>query len=115
MFVFDKRFLWAAIAFGLAACDTTLGTQSAQAVARSAVNSTIEQQFPGVPITPITDCIIENASGSEIFEIAQDGADGAIGDETLSLILQISARPDTVQCFVEDAGPAVAVQLATML
>ena len=99
----------------LAACDTSLGTDATQSVAKSVVNSAIESQLPGVPVAPVTDCVIESASGSEIIDIAADGADGNVSDETLILIAEISTRPDTVQCFVTDAGPAVATQIGLAL
>lgn len=99
----------------IAACDTSIGTDATQSVAKSVVNSTVESRAPGVPVQPVTDCIIESASGSEIISIAQDGVDGKIADETVGLIIDISARPETVTCFIEDAGPTVATQIARMI
>lgn len=91
----------------LAACDTPVGTEVARASARAVVNDIVEQRYPGVPITPVTDCIINNATGSEIVTIAQDAIGGQPSPETVSLVIEIAARRDTITCFVEDAGPAV--------
>ena len=91
----------------LAACDTPIGTEVARASARSVVNDVVESRFPGVPITPVTDCIINNATGSEIVSIAQDAVVGQPSPETVQLVLQIATRPDTVTCFVEEAGPTI--------
>ncbi len=103
-------YLWA-----LAACDTALGTNTTQSLAKSVVNNAIESRVPGVPVAPVTDCVIESASGSEIVDIANDGADGKVSEETVLLIAQISLRPQTVECFVNDAGPTVATQIALAL
>ncbi len=69
-------YLWA-----LAACDTALGTNTTQSLAKSVVNNAIESRVPGVPVAPVTDCVIESASGSEIVDIANDGADGKVSEE----------------------------------
>jgi hypothetical protein len=55
----------------------------------------------------VTDCIIDNASGSEIVSIAADAVAGQPSPETVSLVIEIAGRPDTVRCFVESAGPQI--------
>ena len=87
----------------LAACDTPVGTE----VARAVVTDVVETRFPGVPITPVTDCIINNATGSEIISIATDAVAGQPSPETVTLVIEIAARPDTITCFVEEAGPTI--------
>ena len=91
----------------LAACDTPVGTQVARESARSVVNDVVETRFPGVPIRPVTDCVIDNASGSEIVSIAADAVARRPSPETVQLIFEIARRPDTITCFVEEAGPLV--------
>ncbi len=91
----------------LSACDTPIGTEVARSTARSVVNDVVETRFPGVPVTPVTDCIIDNASGSEIVSIAADAVAGQPSPETVSLVIEIAGRPDTVRCFVESAGPQI--------
>ena len=94
-------------ALALGACDTPIGTEVARSTARSVVTDVVEQRFPGAPITPVTDCIIDNASGSEILSIASDAVLGQPSPETIGLVIDIAGRPDTVRCFVESAGPLV--------
>lgn len=98
-------------ALGLAACDTPIGTEVARASARSVVNDVVESRFPGVPLTPVTDCIINNATGSEIVSIAQDAVLGSPSQETVELVIRIASRRDTITCFVEEAGPTVLPQI----
>ena len=91
----------------LTACDTPIGTEVARSTARSVVNDIVETRFPGAPVTPVTDCIIDNATGSEIVTIASDAVLGNPSPETVGLVIDIAGRPDTVTCFVERAGPLV--------
>lgn len=71
--------------------------QLAREQARQYVNAEVQNRFPGVDATPITNCVIDNASAQEIITIAGGIAlgntDAASG--TVSTILQ---RPATLQC-----------------
>ena len=91
----------------LAACDTPIGTQVARESARVVVNDVVDSRFPGVPVTPVTDCIIDNATGSEIVSIAADAVRQQPSPETVRLIVDIARRPDTITCFIEEAGPVI--------
>lgn len=91
----------------LSACDTPIGTEVARSTARSVVNDVVETRFPGVPVTPVTDCIIDNATGSEIISIASDAVAGRPSPKTVNLVIDIARRPDTVRCFIESAGPQI--------
>ena len=44
--------------------------QLARQQARQFVNAEVQQRFPGVDATPITNCVIDNASAQEIITIA---------------------------------------------
>ncbi|MEM7491331.1 MAG: hypothetical protein AAF390_19630, partial [Pseudomonadota bacterium] len=44
----------------LAACNTPIATQVTRDAARSAINPVVARQFPGVPLEPATNCIIDN-------------------------------------------------------
>ena len=90
----------------LAACDTPVGTEIARASAKAVVNDVVETRFPGAPIEPVTDCIIDNASGSEITELAGDAVTG-VDDGTIALVLEIAFRPDTISCFTDNAIPLI--------
>ena len=87
------------VAAGLAACTTV--QQAADDVARGqakrAVDAAVAAQFPGLDATPVTDCVIENASAQEILQIAGASTTGASGEVT-QMMLQITRRPETVAC-----------------
>ncbi|MEM1066734.1 MAG: hypothetical protein AAF771_15055 [Pseudomonadota bacterium] len=100
-----------AAAMAVSACSTPIGTEVARASARAVVNDVVEARFPGVPITPVTDCVINNATGDEIVSIAGDAIRQQPSPETVQLVIEIASRPDTVRCFVEEAGPAVLPQI----
>jgi uncharacterized membrane protein YebE (DUF533 family) len=69
--------------------------------AKSAVNGVVQSQFPGVNAAPVTDCIIDNASRAEIFQVARSSVTGA-DPETAQLVLQIAQRPETVKCILNN-------------
>ncbi|AXI47756.1 hypothetical protein C1J03_18140 [Sulfitobacter sp. SK012] len=68
--------------------------------AKGVVAETLAIQFPAVPkemISPFTDCIIDNASSSEIGEFTKDTVVGT-DEKTAALIRDILSRPETVEC-----------------
>lgn len=71
--------------------------QLAREQARQFVNAEVAQRFPGVNVTPISNCVINNASAQEILTIAGGTAfgDTATASTTVGTILQ---RPETLQC-----------------
>lgn len=83
----------------LAACTTV--QQAADDVARGqakrAVDGVVAQQFPGVKVTPITDCIIANATSPEILQIAGSATTGAHA-EVVQQVSKITQRPATLAC-----------------
>jgi len=90
----------------LAACNTAIGTEVSRSAAKSVVNSVVSERFPGAPLEPTTDCIIDNASGDEIVTLATSAA--TRDDQTATrLVLDIVQRPDTVQCVLSNGLPAL--------
>lgn len=91
------------VSVGLSAC--TLG-QSAEEVARaqakSVVNTVVAQRMPGVNAAPVTDCVIDNATMSEIYTISK-GAVVGVTEETVTTVLSIARRPDTVGCITRNS------------
>jgi hypothetical protein len=90
----------AAAAIALSGCMQDLGPTGdtlARDAAKGVVNGVVQTRFPGVNAAPLTDCIIDNASPSEIFQIGQAALLGTT-QATTSLILEIASRPDTVRC-----------------
>lgn len=71
--------------------------QFAREQARQFVNAEISQRFPGVDATPITNCVIDNASAQEIVTI---GGGIALGNTQAasSTVSEILQRPATLQC-----------------
>ncbi|WP_375264294.1 succinate dehydrogenase [Planktotalea sp.] len=69
----------------------------ARNTAKGVVNGVVAQRFPGVNAAPVTDCVIDNASRFEIFDIAKAGATG-VTPETVETVTTIASRPETVQC-----------------
>ena len=99
----------------LAACDTAIGTEITRDMAKSVVNDVVTARAPGVPIEPVSDCIIDNASGSEIIQIGSDAVTGTASADTVNTVIAIAGREGTITCFIEDAGPIVVGQLALAL
>lgn len=74
----------------------------ARVVARQAVNSAVAAQLPGVDATPVTDCIIDNASLEELLTLARIAAMGSTGvTEVWPVVQTIGKRPATLECFSE--------------
>ena len=74
-----------------------VGDTFARDAAKGVVNNVVQTRFPGVNAAPLTDCIIDNATGSEIVQIAEAALVGA-NQATTNLVVQIASRPDTVRC-----------------
>jgi len=96
----------------LASCDTPMGTDLARTQAKSTVNKVVEKRAPGVDATPVTDCIIDNATGSEIVKIAADGVTGTVSADTTNLVIEIARRQGTIECLVNNVGPLVVARVA---
>jgi len=98
------------ILISLAAVCAISGCSVAQDIAQTTVrnetkaviNAQVAQSFPGVNAAPITDCIVDSASTSEILTIGQAAVTGMTPSVT-NLILTIAQRPDTVSCIAENS------------
>ncbi|MEM9846152.1 MAG: hypothetical protein AAF965_15230, partial [Pseudomonadota bacterium] len=55
----------------LAVSGCSVADTVAQEQAKTVVNSVVESQFPGVSVAPVTDCVIDAASASEIVSVAR--------------------------------------------
>ncbi|GFE63287.1 succinate dehydrogenase [Litoreibacter roseus] len=86
----------------LAGCEPDgLADQLARDQAREAVRPVLAQRFPGVPLEPASDCVIDNASAAEILQLARASVTG-LGPEDSQLVVEIATRPETVQCLLKD-------------
>ncbi|WP_224825368.1 hypothetical protein [Cognatishimia sp. MH4019] len=90
----------------LVGCDTGIGDSVARETARSVVKPIVAQYLPGPGGEAITDCVIDNASGAEILQLARAAATGP-DDSTVQVVLDISRRPDTINCISRDGLSAV--------
>ena len=89
----------------LSACMQDIGATGdvlARDAAKGVVNGVVQSRFPGVNAAPYTDCIIDNASGSEIFTIAEAALTGTT-QATTNLVVDIAGRPETVQCALSNS------------
>ncbi|UWQ21675.1 hypothetical protein [Jannaschia sp. W003] len=98
--------LAAAAALLLAGCNTPLGTEVARTAAKSAVNAEVQRRFPGAPVQPVTDCVIDNATGAEIIEVAAGAASGTDA-RTAEIVGTVLARPDTIRCVLAEGLPTL--------
>ena len=100
------RFLAMGMALILAACTTQQQDELTRDAAKRAVRPVIESRFPGIPLEPATDCIIDNASSSELLSLAADAVTGPTAS-TVEIVGNIAQRPDTIRCLAEDGLPAL--------
>ncbi len=91
------------VALGLASCGPgSIGEQTVKGRAKYVVNSVVEEKMPGIDASPVTDCIIDAASGEEIIELAADSATG-ITEKTVRQVFKIAGRPDSVNCMAQNS------------
>ena len=92
-----------ATAIALSGC--AYASQTADALARqqakAVVNGVVAENLPGVNAAPVTDCVIDNATASEIITIAGAAVTG-MTPETVQLVVDITQRPDTVNCIASN-------------
>lgn len=86
----------------LTACgEDGFADQLARKEAKDTVRPVLAQRFPGVPLEPATDCVIDNASAGEILKLASAGVTG-LGPEETQLVVEIATRPETIECLLKD-------------
>lgn len=86
----------------LTACANGAGQTDkiARQAAKGVVNNVLSARFPGADVSPITDCVIDNATGAEVLQIAQAAVVGSTA-QTSQLVLGIAQRPESVRCIAE--------------
>lgn len=94
----------------LSACTPTMQDELARDAARTAVRPVLERNFPGVPLEPATDCVIDNASANEILVLAADAVTGPTAS-TVEVVGDIVARRGTIECLAREGLPAVLSRL----
>lgn len=99
-----KRF---ALVFLLtAACTAEMQDELARDAAKNAVRPVLAERFPGIPLEPATDCIIDNATANEILTLAADAVTGPTAS-TVEIVGEIATRPDTITCLAREGLPVL--------
>ncbi|MCP5088582.1 MAG: succinate dehydrogenase [Rhodobacteraceae bacterium] len=71
--------------------------EAARSAAKSVVTPIVETNFPGLPASLISDCVIDNASAGEIFTLAKATQLG-VTPQTTQTVVDIASRPETLKC-----------------
>ncbi len=85
----------------LAAC-AEVQDQIARDAARATVRPVLAERFPGVPLEPASDCVIDNASASELSRLALAAGQQTVSPATQALVVEIATRPATIRCLTTD-------------
>lgn len=94
------------LALVLAACSPQAQDRVAREAARSAITPVVTQRFPGVPLEPTLDCIIDNANAAQIRALAADAVLGA-NQNTIEIVSDIVSKPETITCLAAEGLPAL--------
>lgn len=101
------KFILATLALAtLVACDA----QSQDAIARSAARSTaskvVAQRFPGIPLEPSLNCVIDNANAQQIYALASESVTGPT-QSSVEIVIEIVSKPETLTCLAAEGLPAL--------
>ncbi|WP_308916049.1 succinate dehydrogenase [Jannaschia sp. LMIT008] len=88
-----------------------VATQATRAAAKATVTQVATRRFPGVPVAPISDCVIDNATVTEIVTLARFAAGSVPPQPAIDTTLAVVARPDTVTCLTERGLPRALARL----
>ncbi len=69
----------------------------ARAVTLPVVTRIVAQEYSGVPVTPIAECVVDNADDQETVELVSAGKEGISGRDTQTVV-EIMNRPETRDC-----------------
>ncbi|SNS80714.1 hypothetical protein [Antarctobacter heliothermus] len=106
MFRLIRHSLVAAALAILVACTPQAQDQIARNAARSALTPVVSEQFPGVPLQPALDCLIDNANAQQIRALAADAVLGPT-ESTLQIAKDIASKPETLRCLAINGLPAL--------
>ena len=98
----------ATLCAGLMGCAqvSDMAETTARDTAKTVITPVVEAQFPGVPVGPATDCIIDNATLAEVFELAKAATLG-VSAETTQTVISIASRPETITCIGKASAPSL--------
>lgn len=89
-----------------AACTPQSQDKIAREAARSAITPVLTERFPGVPLEPALDCVIDNASAVQIRALAADAVLGAT-ESTAQIVSDIVSKPETLACLATKGLPTL--------
>ena len=90
----------------LAVCSVQHQDPFARDAARSTITPVLIERFPGVPLEPALNCVIDNASAVQIRALALDGVTGAT-ESTVQIVTDIISKPQTIQCLATRGLPVL--------
>ena len=97
-----RYLLTIALAVSVSACTTGDPlVDVSRAAARSVVRPVVAQYFPGPQAEAVTDCVINNATSTELFALARD-ISVEPGTATVQTVLTIVQRPQTITCITQN-------------
>lgn len=94
------------MALAVAGCSVQQQDRIARDAARSAITPVLVEQFPGVPLEPTLDCVIDNASAVQIRALALDSLGGPT-ESTAQIVTDIVSKPETLTCLAAEGLPAL--------
>ena len=90
----------------LAGCSEQSQDDLARSAAKRSVHPVLADKFPGVPLEPSVDCVIDNANRKELLSLAADAVTGPNAN-TAEIVNNIVSRPATLKCLVANGLPAL--------
>ncbi len=94
------------LALGLGGCSAQAQDRLAREAARSAITPVVMERFPGVPLEPTLDCLIDNANAQQLRALAADAVLGPT-ESTVQIVTDITAKPETLTCLAQEGLPAL--------
>ena len=95
-----------AVGLVLAGCTVQQQDQIARDAARSAITPVLIERFPGLPLEPALNCVIDNASAVQIRALALDSVAGPT-ESTVQIVTDIVSQPETLTCLAAEGLPAL--------
>ncbi|HKK97331.1 MAG TPA: hypothetical protein VJ928_04065 [Marivita sp.] len=95
-----------ALCLVLAACSPQQQDEIAREAARSAITPVLVERFPGVPLEPALNCVIDNANATQIRALALDSVAGPT-ESTVQIVSDIVSKPETLTCLAAEGLPAL--------
>ena len=90
----------------LAGCSQQAQDTVAREAARNAITPVIQDKFPGIPVEPAVNCVVDNANSTQIGALALDAVTGPT-QSTVEIVTQIVSKPETLTCLTDEGLPAL--------